>query len=43
MVFIIKNDKDKESFTKKFNSYQDARKWIIDHLDLSKIWTCIKK
>jgi len=40
MNLLITNEKDNESYEKQFNSYTDARNWIINHLDLSKKWSC---
>ena len=34
----IKNKKDNETYTKDFNSVNDAECWVINHLDLSKNW-----
>ena len=37
----IKNMKDNESYIKSFNSVDDAKQWVINHLDLSKDWKVI--
>ena len=37
-AYVITNKKDKEKYTKVLDSIQDARHWIINHLDLSKEW-----
>ena len=37
-AYVITNKKDKEKHTKVLDSIQDARHWIINHLDLSKEW-----
>ena len=37
----IKNMKDNETYTKDFNSVDDAKNWVINHLDLSKDWKVI--
>jgi hypothetical protein len=34
----IKNMKDDENYLKSFNSVDDAKQWVINHLDLSKKW-----
>ena len=38
--YIIFNEdtKDNERYTKSFETGQDCRHWIINHLDLSKHW-----
>ncbi len=37
----IKNMKDKETYTKDFNSVDEAKNWVINHLDLSKDWKIV--
>jgi len=37
-TITIKNKQDNESYTKDFNSIDDAKTWVINHLDLSKNW-----
>ena len=37
----IKNMKDNESYIKSFNTVDDAKQWVINHLDLSKDWKII--
>jgi len=38
---IIRNMKDNETYTKYFNSVNDAKNWVINHLDLSKDWKVV--
>jgi hypothetical protein len=37
----IKNMKDNEKYIKDFNTVEDAKDWVINHLDLSKDWKII--
>jgi hypothetical protein len=37
--YVITNDKDAERYIKSLNNYDDARHWVINHLDMSKQWT----
>ena len=37
----IKNMKDDENYIKSFNTVDDAKQWVINHLDLSKDWKVI--
>lgn len=37
----IKNMKDNENYIKSFNTVDDAKQWVINHLDLSKDWKVI--
>lgn len=37
--YLIANDMDDEKYTKKFLGAEDAKDWIINHLDVSKTWT----
>ena len=36
--YWITNNEDSESYNKEFENSTEARHWIINHLDLSKIW-----
>ncbi len=38
MNYRIYNKKDSKVYYKTFDSYNKCYKWIIKHLDLSKIW-----
>ena len=37
--YLIYNDTNKTTYTKKFESSNDARQWVINHLDLSLNWS----
>jgi hypothetical protein len=37
----IKNMKDNENYIKSFNTVDEAKQWVINHLDLSKDWKVI--
>jgi hypothetical protein len=37
----IKNMKDNENYIKSFNTVDEAKQWVINHLDLSKNWKVI--
>ena len=39
MRLLISNETNDESYTKNFDTYTDARHWIINHLDLSLKWS----
>ncbi len=36
--YFIFNDKNKNHYIKNFKNIQDAKTWVINHLDLSLIW-----
>jgi len=38
---VIVNNRDNETYTKSFKNINDAKDWIISHLDLSKDWKVI--
>jgi hypothetical protein len=38
-TYIITNDKDAEKHIKVLDNFQNARDWVINHLDISKNWT----
>ena len=40
-AMTIRNMKDSEVYFKDFHSMDEARNWVIDHLDLSKEWLII--
>lgn len=41
--WLIFNAKDDEVHCRKFKDASDARHWIINHLDLSKAWSMVRK
>ena len=40
-AMTIRNMKDSEVYFKNFHSMDEARNWVINHLDLSKEWLII--
>ena len=40
-AMTIRNMKDSEVYFKDFHSINEARNWVINHLDLSKEWLII--
>jgi hypothetical protein len=40
-AMTIRNMKDSEVYFKDFHSMDEARNWVINHLDLSKEWLII--
>lgn len=38
---VIVNNRDSETYTKSFKNIDDAKDWIVSHLDLSKDWKVI--
>lgn len=41
MKVEITNTQDDETYIKEFESYTEARHWIINHLDCSKEWNVV--
>jgi len=38
---VIVNNRDNETYTKSFKNINEAKDWVISHLDLSKDWKVI--
>ena len=35
---VISNNRDSETYTKSFKNIDEAKDWVVNHLDLSKDW-----
>ena len=35
---VISNNRDSETYTKSFKDIDEAKNWVVNHLDLSKDW-----